>query len=344
MHNAKETLVKKILQRNASPFGATRIAVRWNSLTALALAVCCVTTGRFVDGGTLYLVEDTGNRIGTYDSTTGAAINADFLFTNRPQDIGFSADGAYFYVSRPGANQVERFTMDQSSQVQNFISQTGADELLVNPANGEIYVSTNVDGAVTGRYQADGSVLGFPFTDIGSGGGFAEGIAFGGGGLLVSRINPGSVALFNASTGALINANFLTASEGTLWQAAKIAVDAAGNIYVTDGATVDKFDSSGTLIAEDFISSTDAYSIAIDDAADVIFVGNTQYVSSFRLSTGASLNPTFILNNGGVFNGLSNIRLAPTPVPEPSTVAMVASAGLAGLIGVARRRRAKSAI
>ena len=223
---------------------------------------------------------------------------------------------------------------------------------------GRIYTAQITTGSNVGIYSDTGSSLGSIATSA-----RPIGVAVSGTNLYVAGFATNTVARHNASTGALLNANFITGFSGLR----NLQVDGSGNIFVAAfGGTnnVTKWDSAGVAVAG-FTTINLASAIGLALNGNDLFVSNLNTtVSRYNATTGALLNASFVtglssaagmevLNNTlyvasygvgrvGTYNattgaainatfitGLGNPTDVMFVIPEPSTSLMLMLGGLA---------------
>lgn len=294
--------------------------------------------------GTLYLVSEVASpngKIGKFDSSTGAAINANFLTgLASPHSMAFSPDLTNFYVTNFTSN-VAKYTSSGSLVSSNFFSGVNQGSgITTDPATGAVFVVNNGGGGGVqwlNKFNPDGTVVNNTFVNVATS---PDGVLIDGTAALVVRWASSAVGKYvstgtGGTPGTTINASFLTNPGVGTWRPFNVAKDSAGNYYVTGNSLVSKFASNGSLISQNFISFTNAYGIAIDEN-DNIFVGaqNGSVIGKYS-SSGAVINSSFIT---GVAN-VTSIVIEPAAVPEPASLgcAVVAVLGVWRLI---RRGRA----
>lgn len=296
--------------------------------------------------GTLYLVSEVASpngKIGKFDSTTGAAINANFLTgLASPHSMAFSPDLANFYVTNFTTN-VAKYTYAGSLVSSNYFSGVNQGSgITTDPATGAVFVVNNGGGGGVqwlNKFNPNGTVINNNYVNVATS---PDGVLIDGTAALVVRWASSAVGKYVATgTGGTpsttINASFMTNPGVGTWRPFNVAKDSAGNYYVTGNSRVSKFASNGSLIAQDFITFTNAYGIAIDEN-DNIFVGaqNGSVIGKYS-SSGAAINSSFIT---GVSN-VTSIVIEPVAVPEPAALA-VAGVSAVGVWGLVRRRRLRS--
>jgi hypothetical protein len=303
------------------------------------LAACAMLlAAASADAGVLYLVSEVAapnGKIGKFDSTTGAAINANFVTgLASPHSLAFSPDASTFYVTN-FTTSVRKYAADGTLVSGSYFSGVNQGSgITTDPSSGAVFVVNNGGGGGTqwlNKFNPDGTVINNNFANVATS---PDGVLIDGTAALVVRWASSAVGKYVATgtTGTTINATFLTNPGVGTWRPFNVAKDSQGNYYVTGNSRVSKFGPTGTLIAQDFISFTNAYGIAIDENDD-IFVGaqNGSVVGKYS-STGSAINASFI-------TGVANITgIVVAPVPEPATYAL-AALGAAGLGWVVHRRR-----
>lgn len=305
------------------------------------LAATCGLIAAQAQAGTLYLVSEIASpngKVGKYDSTTGAAINANFLTgLASPHSLAFSPDLSSFYLTN-FTTSVRKYSYDGTLVSGSYFSGVNQGSgITTDPATGAVFVVNNGGGGGVqwlNKFNPDGTVINNNFANVATS---PDGVLIDGTNALVVRWASSAVGKYVATgtVGTTINASFLTNPGVGTWRPFNVAKDSLGNYYVTGNGRVSKFGSNGSLIAQDFITFTNAYGIAIDENDD-IFVGaqNGSVIGKYA-STGAVINSSFI-------TGVSNVTsIVIEPVPEPAGVALLASAATLGSWALQRRRRSR---
>jgi len=293
-----------------------------------AIACLLLAAGASVRADSLFLVQETASgKIGKYDSTTGSAINQNFITgLNTPHAMAFDSS-LNIYVTGFTNNYVAKYASDGTLINSHYISSG-----LSNPtgiavdASGKIFVVENGNNYVS-KYNADGSVVNTTFINVATS---PDGILISGSDMYVVRWASSAVGKYTTD-GATTNASFLSYT-GITWRPYNVARDSLGNFYVTGNDRVIKFASDGTLINSNLISFTGAYGLAID-SGDNLFVGAYGGSTIAKYTTnGAVINANFI-------TGVNNVTgIVVQTVPEPATSALVILGG-GGLAWFACSRR-----
>jgi hypothetical protein len=220
--------------------------------------------------------DDTVGWVGTYDATTGAAINTNFILFQPPLGVrvdkctGLAVKGKTLFVAfqlhGPGPVKhgvIGKYDARTGAPIDaNFITGLNqpsglavlADSLFV--AN----LGSNSSNGTIGKYDTK---TGAPIdADFITGLSDPGGIALLGNTLLVAEAFKNTVGKYDVTTGALINANFITELSHP------IAIGLLGNRLLVANffsGTVGKYDAkTGTPIDADFITGlTDPISIAV---------------------------------------------------------------------------------
>jgi len=307
--------------------------------TCVVAACGCITVP--AHAGTLYLVSELASpngKVGKFNSVTGAAINANFLTgLASPHSLAFSPDLTTFYLTN-FTTSVRKYQYDGTLISSNYFSGINQGSgITTDPATGAVFVVNNGGGGGVqwlNKFNSDGTVVNNNFANVATS---PDGVLIDGTAALVVRWASSAVGKYVATgtVGTTINATFLTNPGVGTWRPFNVAKDSQGNYYVTGNSRVSKFGSNGSLIAQDFITFTNAYGIAIDENDD-IFVGaqNGSVVGKYS-SSGAAINASFI-------TGVSNITsIVIEPVPEPAGIVLAAAAGGLGALAVRRNTRAR---
>jgi hypothetical protein len=149
----------------------------------------------------------------------------------------------------------------------------------------------------------------------------------------VSNNGGDSVGEYNATTGAAINASFITA----VHTPNSLQLDAFNHLFVTtgNGGSVSEYDATtGAAINPNFITGLNVtFGLALD-GGDHLFatsLSSTDVVGEYNAITGAAINSNFITGlNGPIFI---------TVVPEPSSLALASGVAAIGLVARSQRRR-----
>jgi hypothetical protein len=212
----------------------------------------------------LFVTSVTTGRVGKYDATTGAKINTSFI-TGLDSPVGLAVKGKTLFVG----NGV------LTASVGKYNANTGK---AINAS------------FITGLVHPLGIVLmdpapSFPTQSF----------------LFVSMsgpVNPGSVGKYNASTGATINASFITGltdAEGLAVLGNTLFVASYGGTPY-GGGTVGEYDATtGAVINASFITGL-SYPTGLAVLGNTLFVVNylTGTVGEYDATTGAAINTSFI--------------------------------------------------
>lgn len=197
--------------------------------------------------------------------------------------------------------------------------------LAIPAAQAQVYV-TEAQGSVLKFDTATGSNDSAFSVNIG---GAAYGVALSGNNLYVLNANGGPLGLYDATTGATINSNFITGNIGdeglalsgnnlfvpgpagigeyaaTSGTPIHIGFGAAGtagmavvgnNLYVTAGIVVDKIDATtGAVIQNNFITGLSPFAYGLAASGNSLYVAvYPDHVGKFDATTGAAINTNFI--------------------------------------------------
>ena len=149
--------------------------------------------------------------------------------------------------------------------------------------------------------------------------------------LYVSQVNAGIVGEYDATTGAVINANLMTALNGP----AGLALS-GNNLFVSNfgSTTVGEYNATtGAAINANFITGLNGPA-GLALSGNDLFVANQSgtTVGEYDATTGAAINANFI-------TGLNSpVGLAVASVPELSPWSMIAIGGVA-LLGMMHRKK-----
>jgi hypothetical protein len=169
--------------------------------------------------------------------------------------------------------------------------------------------------------------------------------------LFVANSGNNTVGEYDATTGATINASFINNQQGLngpRW----MALDATlHHLFVADAGngTVGEYDAvTGATISAAFIMGFPIVGGLTLDGSNHLFVasflisgGNliSNNVGEYDATTGAAINATFI-NNGQGLSAPAGLLFV--PIPEPSSLMLVAGAAVSGVVMWRRRRECTS--
>lgn len=288
----------------------------------------------------LYAVDEAGNKIGKYN-TDGTTVNANFIANSTPHAMAFDATNNIL-VTGFTSGYVAKYDHAGNLLNANYLDPGS----IANPmgigvdGSGSIFVINNGNNLIS-KYNADGSTVNAAYVDTktGSDNPSPDGLLIQNNLVNVVKWATSNVGQYTTagSSGSILNDNFLVAPSIPTWRPFNVATDTNGNYYVTGSSVVAKFDSSGNLVNDNFISFSGAYGIAIDSNNN-IYLGSQSGSSIAKYSsTGALINASLISG----FSGVTNIVLERNAVPEPSTYALAAIAS-GVLAHIARRRKRKA--
>ena len=246
--------------------------------------------GIAVSGNNLYVAQiTTTNSIGLYNATTGATTNANFV-TGLNSPIGMTVSGSNLYVANFGGNTI-----------------------------GEYNATT---GATVSASLLIGGLLNQPF-----------GLATFGGNLYVSNAandtaGAGTVQVYNATSGAVVNTSFITGLNGAYG-----LTILGSNLYVINASTgiIGEYNATtGTAINASLVTGITTSSArglsSLNNSLYVVDTANNR-ISEYNATTGALVNLSLVSSTGAY-----NVAV----VPEPSTWGLIA-AGAILFAGVRRR-------
>lgn len=213
---------------------------------ALTLQNNTLLVGEYFVGGT--------NR--TYDATTGALINPNFLTSSTPTD--YEMFGGDIFVANYQAGTISRYNATTGAPVDaNFITGVSLDFTFVVAGNYLLVTTKNGSFATVRKYDANTGAL----IDANFIGGLYDpsDMLVSGNFLYITELNQNRVGKYDVNTGVAINASFLT---GFVWATA--IAEYGGKLYVSDtgfsGANdvVKQYDAAtGTLLNANFITGLD---------------------------------------------------------------------------------------
>ena len=271
----------------------------------------------------LYITRDSNSSLGSYDLTTGAAINA-LLIQNLDAPYSVAVSGDSIYVgSLLNGPRIGKYNLDGSAVNTSFISGFRSNGIAVSGAN--LYATAYIDGTIGHYNSITGAAINAPLV---SG---------------LEAANPYAITLDKSGNMYVANYGARTVSkysaEGTLLEPALIsamgglfgiAIDDNGNVYTTD------FDG-GHIIKYNVATGEFGYiRSGLSNPTGIVFNDGKLYVGEYT----DGVIGVYDLN-GGVLNaewitGVSGVTAL--AIPEPSTVALLAF-GAAGFILQVRKRR-----
>jgi hypothetical protein len=307
----------------------------------LSAALAIVAAAGHAQAQPVLLVGRPNGTVGQYNAVTGALINPNFITESAGNPIySLTLDRANNHIFTVSPNPAV-----PGERVGEYDATTGA---LINPnfitgfggiSQGGVAADGNnhllvAHGTVLNQYDATtGALLNPNFINtFGLG---ASGVALDSHNHLFASIFANSISEFDATTGATINQNFINAT-----QPAAIALDGNRLFSINNFRTVGVYDATtGATINANLLTVPNGFSdpTPVLDGNNHLFLAEVNIslngpVAEYDATTGAIINGTFI--PGPVTSAL----LFMTAVPEPSSLLLVATAG----IGVwTRRRRAR---
>jgi sugar lactone lactonase YvrE len=299
------------------------------------LLLACLVLPRLSAAGTLYVADRINNTVSSYNSTTGALINASFITgLNNPWGLTRDSDGN-FYVANRSSNTIGKYGPDGTAINASFITGLSEATAVAVDGSGRLFVSS---GNIRTYDATTGTLISGSFvTGLNS----PRGVAFdGAGNMYVADYFNARVGKYNATTGATVNASLITDVSTPV----NMAFDATGKLYVATfgnlGVGVYNATTGVTITAPLASGLNGTWGIAFDESND-LFVSRYSFgaLAKFTAAGATISNPFATL-----------AALGPTSlvyvVPEPSTYAM-ALAGLAAggfMIRRSRQRRGGAAL
>jgi hypothetical protein len=314
------------------------------SIAFTVVIAAIVASSHAARAGELFVADESAETVGQFDATTGATINSSFIsgITNGPRDLKLSGGDLYTTSNSGAVGQYNATT----GQTINAAFQTEPDESNGIAFSGSSYyvVGFNYINGYTPAGPAFSDTAGYQ----------PWGVAVLGNDLFVANpghynAGQGSIEEYNATTGALVNAAFVTglfAPEG---------ITISGNtMYVVNNTSAFPPENTGSI--GEYNATTGApinTSLVTGLYAPVAtaVAGNDLYVTSnpnvpgqpgfpnyagvvgeYNASTGATINASLI-------TGFQDPQGIVFMAPEPATWIMLAI-GAAGLLvsGVRKRR------
>jgi hypothetical protein len=313
------------------------------SLLAIFASIC--TTAR---AGEIFVANEEANTIGAYDATTGAAINAS-LVTGLASPHAVTVSGDNLLVSNwNGFNSVSEYAVSGASVAVPLLHdvQQGVGGIAVSGA--DMFIS-NYLGTTVSEYTANGALVNSSFITLKVEAG-PYGIVVSGNDLFVAvnEFNKGAgagyISEYDATTGALINANFITG----LNQPEGIAISGNDLFVVNNGddnnaagpltnGTVGEYDlTTGAAINSALVAGMNQ-PVAVAVLGNDLFVTSNPYpygsgtIGEYDAMTGTAINASFI-------TGLDDPQGIAVFAPEPATW-IILLIGSAALLACAVRKR-----
>ena len=272
----------------------------------------------------LYVGQNT-EKVGEYNPTSGAAINASFISTGSSNPQGLALFGNSLFVVTD--THVGQYNATTGAAINtNFIAGlSGAWSLTLAGSN--LFVS---NGNTVGEYSAiTGAAINASLITAGLS--QPDGLAIFGNILFVSNYGNGTVGEFNAVTGAVIKYGFISGLGGPQGLAV------SGNtLYVAnyDRYSIGEYDATtGTAINASLITAGVVGPQGLALSGNNLYVSNfdNNAVGEFNATTGAAINANFITG----LSGPEGIIV----LPESSSSTMIAMAVSAALLCRWRRKR-----
>jgi len=315
------------------------------SIAFTVLITAIVASSEAARAGELFVADENAETVGQFDATTGAAINSSFIsgITNEPRDLKLSGGDLYTTSNNGAVGQYNATT----GQTINAAFQTEPHE-----SNGIAFSGSN-DYVVGFVYVNGYTPAGPAFSD--TVGYLPWGVAVLGNDLFVSDIGTnkagqGSVAEYDATTGALLNANFITGlsvPEGLTIVGNNLYVvnnandtmqpntnGSIGEYNATTGAPINASLVTGlTQPVATAVAGNDLYVTSNPDVpGQPGFPNYAGLVGEYNASTGATINASLI-------TGFQDPQGIVFMAPEPATWIMLAIGAAAIAVCGGRRRR-----
>jgi hypothetical protein len=339
---AREISMPGVQSRGADPM---KFSI---AFTVLVVAIAAGSSA--ARAGELLVVDELAETVGVYDATTGATINGSLIsgLTNYPRDMKLA--GGDLYITSSSGGTVGQYNATTGATI-NAAFQTEPGESTGIAVSGSDYY---VVGAGTSQAYVNGYTSSGPaFSD--SVGYYPAGVAVLGNNLFVADnanyvAGHGSIEEYNATTGALVDATFITglfAPEGiTILGNTMYVVNNAGNTDPNEntGSIGEYNATTGAAINTSLVTGLYA-------PVATVVVGNDFYVTSnpnvhgqpgypnnagvvgeYNATTGATINASLI-------TGFQDPQGIVYMTPEPSTWIMLGmgAAALAALTDLIAR-------
>ena len=292
------------------------------SIVALALLAGAALMSTIASAENLYTLASDGT-LNKYDATTGALVNTS-LISGLPNNIqGIAVSGSDLYVVSAGnwlvgSGGVGKYTTSGGVVNANLISGPNA-PVAVAVSGSYLYVAESAVHRAIHKFTTSGALVTYGlvpdlYPDS------TDQIAVSGSHLF-AVIDYGEISEYDATTGAVINANLASGNS--------IAVSGS-DLFVGNGSTIAEYDATTGAVINTNLASGSLIAVSGSD----LFVGHNGTIGVYDATTGA-------VKNASLFSGLNGFVAVDedAPVPEPLTLLAVGM-GIAGLGGYIRRRRA----
>lgn len=277
--------------------------------------------------GVLYVSTDNG-KIGTYDSASGAAINAS-LVTGLSSPYGLAVGGGNIYVGNTGTGGLLKYTTAGAMVASPLIPFAGAIGLAVS--GNSLYTTRPQDSNKIGEYNATtGAAINATLVT-----GLSTPQAFtldGLGHMYVVNDGTGTIGKYNTD-GSVVNASLVTGlvATGTFYG---LVLDNSGNLYVSCfwNGVIGKYDATtGAAVNVSFLTLPGAGGLAFDQGTLYVAQYGPGKIGSYDAATGAAINASLVTGLTGP------VGLAIEVVPEPSVLGLLS---LSAVWAISKRRRA----
>jgi hypothetical protein len=315
------------------------------SIAFTVLITAIVASSHLARAGELLVLDEQAGTVGQYNATTGATINGSFIsgLSSYPRALALSGGDLYTTVAFPYS--IAQYNASTGATINASFQSLPGESTSITFAGSNYYVTGDEPTYIKGYTPS-----GLAFSDVPNSPYGAWGSAVLGNDLFVSLVGndkpgQGSVAEYDATTGALINANFITGlsvPEGL--------TIVGNNLYVVSNANDTQQPNTNGLIGE-YNATTGAPINAslvtgLSQPVATAIDGNDLYVTSrpmpefgpsvgivgeYDATTGATINATLI-------TGFEDPQGIVFMAPEPATWIMLAI-GAAAIAVCGRRRR-----
>lgn len=262
-----------------------------------------------------------GDRVGKYDSATGATINDHFIDLNSNSADGLLVSGNTLFVSSSSATTIATFDATTGAAINsNFIRDSNQPKGIALSGN-ILYVADYTANAVSEYNASTGALINSNFITGLSG---PTGLLLAGSHLYVTNYAGNSVGEYDATTGTTINDSLITAGLNAPFG---LAIN-GNNLFVSNtgfnASNVGEYDATtGAAINVNFISGTgETQGLAVLGSELLVAPSESNWVSSYDVTTGAVINAQYIaVSSAGPFGtGQPHTLAVVQPVPEPGSV------------------------
>lgn len=277
--------------------------------------------------GVLYVSGD-DNKIGAYDSASGAAINAS-LVTGLNAPYSLAVGGGNIYVGNIGTGGLLKYTTAGAMVASPLIPFAGGIGLGIS--GNSLYTTRPQAADKIGEYNATtGAAINDTLVT-----GLSTPQAFtldGLGHMYVVNDGAGTIGKYNTD-GSVVNASLVTGlvATGTFYG---LVLDNSGNLYVSCfyNGVIGKYNATtGAAVNASFLTLPGAAGLAFDQGTLYVAQYVSGKISSYDAATGAAINANLVTGLAGP------VGLAIEVIPEPGMLGLLS---LSAMWMISKRRKA----